>query len=834
MNGKILRKIVTMLIALSSFNILTVSAESVTNEFSYIPESVSEYGTNDEFLYGFLQSKSNSSSNDGIAVCSSIGSTDILNELEKKLYDMTVIEAGKVSNGEISSTIFTLENALTYTYAEAGITGSETEEEVKEKLNALMENIDVNISTLHKVLLTDNPYVFYWYDKTSGVKCQFSVVGENGKINVSIILKFTPATDYIGSAEYTVDAEKTTAAKTAGENAAEIAEEYAEKSTGEKLYAFKNKICELVEYDHTAADSKPSVVGMNPWQLIHVFDNDTTTNVVCEGYSKAFMYLCQLSGFDECYLVTGDIGGAHMWNHVVVDGNSYLVDVTNCDTGTIGAPDNLFMKGMTKNAENSYSKTINANNSITYTYDEDTMSIIPENVLLLSENDYIGTMVSGTCGDNLTWTLSTDGVLTISGMGDMYNYSDETVVSWYSYRDEITSVVIDNEVTSIGNNAFYDCTNLLSITIPDSVTSIGSYVFSECINLKTINYGGDCTTWSSFTELGYSDTTTVNIENHVFEDEWTHDKDMHWKECICGNSEPTRFEHIDTNNDNCCDDCEEIINGIGVTLEGHSLSLDGKIGVNFFMSLSEEILADDYMQFTLPDGSTQIVKVQDAVLDEETGFYKFTCYVAAKEMTADVKAQMISVNGNSEEYTYCVKEYADSILADSEKYSAETIELVKAMLNYGGYAQTYFGYNTDNLANSSIDTTLDKSVDLSSYNTLKRTGEQQGIICVGATLRFETDTIIRYYFKVEDGVDVSAYNFKILTGNPNANYYYDTDGISANKLGEINKLNIGEYTVEYSPMSYVYRMISKSENEDMKNVCYAMYEYWLCNTSYIQ
>ena len=65
--------------------------------------------------------------------------------------------------------------------------------------------------------------------------------------------------------------------------------------------------------------------------------------MVCEGYSKAFKYLCDLTwtGSDSevaCYLPTGTMdGGDHMWNIVSIGGVNYLTDITNCDSGTIGA-----------------------------------------------------------------------------------------------------------------------------------------------------------------------------------------------------------------------------------------------------------------------------------------------------------------------------------------------------------------------------------------------------------------------------------------------------------------------------------------------------------------
>ncbi len=89
---------------------------------------------------------------------------------------------------------------------------------------------------------------------------------------------------------------------------------------------------------------------------------------------------------------------------------------------------------------------------------------------------------SGACGDNLTWTLDTEsGILTISGSGAMTDYSYENHAPWYSYCSSITSAVISDGVTSIGDYAIYGCSSLLtSITIPCSVTSIGYRAFRDC------------------------------------------------------------------------------------------------------------------------------------------------------------------------------------------------------------------------------------------------------------------------------------------------------------------------------------------------------------------
>ncbi len=89
----------------------------------------------------------------------------------------------------------------------------------------------------------------------------------------------------------------------------------------------------------------------------------------------------------------------------------------------------------------------------------------------------------GTCGGNVVWALDSEGTLTISGTGDIY---DRTEAPWYSRRDSITSAVIGSGVTRIGDSAFYECSNLKSVTIPDSVTSIGTCAFLRCESLTSI------------------------------------------------------------------------------------------------------------------------------------------------------------------------------------------------------------------------------------------------------------------------------------------------------------------------------------------------------------
>ena len=119
---------------------------------------------------------------------------------------------------------------------------------------------------------------------------------------------------------------------------------------------------------------------------------------------------------------------------------------------------------------------------------------------------------SGTCGANLKWHLTDDGVLTITGKGEMYDYSS-SYKPW-SYN-ALTRVIIGNGVTTIGKNAFYGCSSLTSVTIPNSVTTIGEAVFRYCSHLTSVTIPNSVTTIGGWAFSGCSSLTSVNIPNSV-------------------------------------------------------------------------------------------------------------------------------------------------------------------------------------------------------------------------------------------------------------------------------------------------------------------------------
>ena len=95
---------------------------------------------------------------------------------------------------------------------------------------------------------------------------------------------------------------------------------------------------------------------------------------------------------------------------------------------------------------------------------------------------------SGSCGENLTWTLTGD-VMIINGSGDMTDYADGALAPWFGVAKEIHTIILSEEMTSIGNYAFMGCENVTSIVIPETVTEIGECSFAQCRNLQYLDLG---------------------------------------------------------------------------------------------------------------------------------------------------------------------------------------------------------------------------------------------------------------------------------------------------------------------------------------------------------
>lgn len=316
--------------------------------------------------------------------------------LEGYLYRLAGMDIRSYENGFNSSSM-----AATYS-AKANLNAEE--KTVYNTLKAEIEKIasgqrkDTNIKTtgvlgsqasadkVWHALLSDLPYELYWHDKVIGINYAYTLAADNTPFK-DVTFSFAVAQEFRGKDMATTNIPNVPAAV---QTARSVVAANASKSDHDKLQAYRQYICDQVSYNYAAARGEYANSYGNPWQLLWVFDGDSTTNVVCEGYAKSFKYLCDLTeesngwtGDVETINVTGTMGTEnHMWNIVRIGGGNYLVDVTNCDTGMKGYPQKLFLRGAVGDG---ISYTVE---NTVYTYGTETRTGFAAADLKLSGTDY--------------------------------------------------------------------------------------------------------------------------------------------------------------------------------------------------------------------------------------------------------------------------------------------------------------------------------------------------------------------------------------------------------------------------------------------------------------
>ncbi len=267
------------------------------------------------------------------------------------------------------------------------------------------------------------------------------------------------------------------------------------------------------------------------------------------------------------------------------------------------------------------------------------------------------------------------------------------------------------------------------------------------------------------------------------------------------------------------------------SLNGTSVTLGDTIGVNLYLDLGEELIADEeaVVEYFFADGDcyNDLISYGEAT---DNG-YKFTVNIDAKKMADEFTAQVVAGDGRRGElYTVSVKEYADQIInAEEGTYSDETIALVKAMLVYGGYAQEYFDYNTDNLASAGLDTDVSSARITNSFEALVDGTLPEGMSFYGTSLILEGKTTLRLYFTASDEL-AEAYGLIA-----NGDYYcYDIANIYVSELDTDHEVTFGDCTIYCSALSYAYRAINGgTDNEELINLVKALRLYNVAANSYV-
>lgn len=419
----------------------TTSDDNVYTETVRLDEEEFEF-TNDDLLEGFIMRsllpEDGSTSYSNIAGSRLKGATaSVYTEVKK--------EIERIAAGKLKSSVITID------VSELNITSIESN-------NNSENNLDTR--ALLSALLFDCPYELYWFDKTTGIGTSAT---KGGNVYTSVEITFYVAKEYsAANEERTTTLRSTEDVSNAISKANKIVADHASESDYQKLISYRDEICKLVDYNYAALPDKEGneLPYGNPWQLIWVFDGKTETTVVCEGYSKAFQYLCDLTFGTlngealtseeppiKCYPVSGTLettnsSGQHMWNIVTMDdGANYLVDVTNCDTNAsgTGGTDTYFLKAASGTVD--YGYTVGG---LKFVYDlgagsdgSNMKDVYSEAMLTLSNKDYdpprrVSKIEITQAPDKMTYTVgeqfsSTGMEVTATYTDDGGNISSETV-----------------------------------------------------------------------------------------------------------------------------------------------------------------------------------------------------------------------------------------------------------------------------------------------------------------------------------------------------------------------------------------------------------------------
>lgn len=313
-----------------------------------------------------------------------------LSGVERRIYQEMKDVVQAVAAGKRTSTealLFMEKGEMEWSVQELGLSSLDNEnlgDALNEKIQAVLGKIYIclEMDLPFEMFWTNHSWNWTWYERHTGSTVWLT----------SLTVSFDVSPDYRGSATTTVDPDKIAQANLVKKAAESIVRANAGKSDYEKLAAYRDEICALNTYNDDAYNAllKDTSVYGDPWQLIHVFDNDPSTNVLCEGYAKAFKYLCDLSDFNgdvACYIVEGTEGNDnHMWNVVrMEDGKFYLADVTYSDNSQIGK-DSVFMAHASGNGQKYVVSA--GSRQYTYTYRDDYKDLSTDGFLPISSTPY--------------------------------------------------------------------------------------------------------------------------------------------------------------------------------------------------------------------------------------------------------------------------------------------------------------------------------------------------------------------------------------------------------------------------------------------------------------
>lgn len=295
------------------------------------------------------------------------------------------------------------------------------------------------------------------------------------------------------------------------------------------------------------------------------------------------------------------------------------------------------------------------------------------------------------------------------------------------------------------------------------------------------------------------------------------------------------------------------------SLSGSVVSMNVKLNENINAVFTCKLPTDNVDNgtnqiFVTVSGEESVIDVstcEQKARDEEWVTFEVPVELNPTLLTADIQFYFRSFVDetvySSKVFHKNVKEYCDYFIQNG---TAEQVEMVKALLNYGGYSQTYFGINTDNLANEGLYETDDPidSVDVEDALVQSAT-TASGLTFKSMQLYLETTPTMRFYFTLDDGYAIDEYTFKLTTNNDYSlipgydekhnRYYVDVADIPAKYIGTTFTVSVNNnndnsvYTIESSINCYIKIALNNLDiTTEKANMLKALYVYGNCANAF--
>lgn len=301
------------------------------------------------------------------------------------------------------------------------------------------------------------------------------------------------------------------------------------------------------------------------------------------------------------------------------------------------------------------------------------------------------------------------------------------------------------------------------------------------------------------------------------------------------------------------DETPKVDNTIG-SAKSVNLSLRGDIGLNLYYEIPDALLAAHpaaAVEFIFADGKTVSVRAKDASRTAE-GLYRFTLPLTAMQMSEEVEYHLVCGETSGPYGRMSVRKYCDSIFADeaAEEKNPGITALLRAMLNYGSYAQLYFGYRTDDLAAAGLFQGGDDPVvgaTVSVTDAPRVSGSLPGVTVLGYTLALDSETALRLALR---GDDIGSYTFTVTAPDGTETTLLPTlrgdavtltlanvcaSGLSARYTLCVTGGDGKSMTVSLNALCYVGSVLSGTgETEELTNVVRALKLYGDAATAYIR